>query len=619
MISKVDSSSPKQWFTSITVEGGAFADGFRLDLPSRMSALIGPTGSGKTTILELLAFAAQPPSHAASAHVRTNLGTGTLVAHVVAANQRYIVRKKASGERTVTNEQGQTVDVAIERLIPITYYRVHEIAQLGEEPTPQMKILDAFAWEEMHEFATQIAGVERALLANADEQARIEAAIEEKREDAMVAGVVEEKLKGLSEAGGQSADMKAANAASGVRQQERQALTTVLQALGKTREDGARFSAALSRRFTGLVDEALLTGVNADILTRVSAHVATARAATDKALGELGAACEVAEGAVRDRERMLAARHQEQDAAYQKLLGQAKEEVSRSDERKKLQERLATALVARKYVEDLQAERRGAEQKQRELFVRLAELRDRRFARRKELGDRITRELGPHIVVTMKQFANKAAFGALLEGFLKNSGMKYGAIVEKILHCSLAPDELAAYVRRRDAAGLAERVELDVERAKKVIERLSDCKTLCRVEMVELEDEPLITILDGTPKDTNEVSIGQRCSALLSIILAATQSTLLIDQPEDDIQGSFLCNVILPMVRRLKERQQLVFATHNANVVVLGNAERVNAFASTGTQMALRSHGTVDEMKSEIQELEGGPEAFAERMKRYGY
>ncbi len=88
MISKVDSSSPKQWFTSITVEGGAFADGFRLDLPSRMSALIGPTGSGKTTILELLAFAAQPPSHAASAHVRTNLGTGTLVAHVVAANQR---------------------------------------------------------------------------------------------------------------------------------------------------------------------------------------------------------------------------------------------------------------------------------------------------------------------------------------------------------------------------------------------------------------------------------------------------------------------------------------------------------------------------------------------------
>ena len=60
--------------------------------------------------------------------------------------------------------------------------------------------------------------------------------------------------------------------------------------------------------------------------------------------------------------------------------------------------------------------------------------------------------------------------------------------------------------------------------------------------------------------------------------------------------------------------------THNPNIPVLGDAERVFVLTSDGKQGKVSRAGTVDELKQEIELLlEGGREAFLLRKERYGH
>jgi transposase len=73
-------------------------------------------------------------------------------------------------------------------------------------------------------------------------------------------------------------------------------------------------------------------------------------------------------------------------------------------------------------------------------------------------------------------------------------------------------------------------------------------------------------------------------------------------------------------VKGAKGRRQLIFVTHNPNIPVLGDAQRVVVLQSTGRRASVKGLGTVDEVKGEIETiLEGGREAFQRRKERYGY
>lgn len=73
-------------------------------------------------------------------------------------------------------------------------------------------------------------------------------------------------------------------------------------------------------------------------------------------------------------------------------------------------------------------------------------------------------------------------------------------------------------------------------------------------------------------------------------------------------------------LREAKGGRQLVFVTHNPNIPVLGEAERIFVVTSDGQHATLARAGSVDEVKDEIEHLlEGGAEAFRQRMVRYGH
>jgi ATPase subunit of ABC transporter with duplicated ATPase domains len=159
------------------------------------------------------------------------------------------------------------------------------------------------------------------------------------------------------------------------------------------------------------------------------------------------------------------------------------------------------------------------------------------------------------------------------------------------------------------------------ERALRILAALRASDRLFEVETADVDDLPLIELKIGDDyEDIARVSVGERCTAILPILLLESASPLVIDQPEDHLDNAFIYEVLLKTILRVKRGRQLVFATHNPNLPVLGDSERVLVLKSKDGGGYLSKAGTVDETREDIETiLEGGREAFLRRSERYGH
>jgi chromosome segregation protein len=121
-------------------------------------------------------------------------------------------------------------------------------------------------------------------------------------------------------------------------------------------------------------------------------------------------------------------------------------------------------------------------------------------------------------------------------------------------------------------------------------------------------------------KELREHSLGQRASALILFILSQRDNdVIVIDQPEDDLDNQTIFEDVIKLIRALKNSIQFIFATHNANFPVLGDAEQVGAcsYAKGNADVQV---GSIDEpriQKAIVSIMEGGHEAFARRKEIY--
>lgn len=118
----------------------------------------------------------------------------------------------------------------------------------------------------------------------------------------------------------------------------------------------------------------------------------------------------------------------------------------------------------------------------------------------------------------------------------------------------------------------------------------------------------------------DEVSPGQRATALLALVLAGGDEPLLIDQPEDDLDNRYIYEEVVSVLARVCESRQVIVATHNANIPVLGDAEMVIALDATRDKASIVVSGGFEDSRVAAHArhiLEGGDEAFSARHKRY--
>jgi len=128
---------------------------------------------------------------------------------------------------------------------------------------------------------------------------------------------------------------------------------------------------------------------------------------------------------------------------------------------------------------------------------------------------------------------------------------------------------------------------------------------------------------DGKYRPLDELSGGQRVSVLLSLLLETTDDRpLVIDQPEDELDNRFLFETVLPALKKLKGRRQVIVATHNANIVVNGDADMVIQLEATANHGHVAAAGAIEEptvRDAIVRTVDGGSEAFRLRRLKYGF
>lgn len=121
----------------------------------------------------------------------------------------------------------------------------------------------------------------------------------------------------------------------------------------------------------------------------------------------------------------------------------------------------------------------------------------------------------------------------------------------------------------------------------------------------------------------DSLSGGRRVSVLLSLLLRTSdERPLVIDQPEDQLDNAFLFQTVLPALKSLKGHRQIIVATHNANIVVNGDADQVIQLEASGSHGHPAVSGAIEDSKVRdaiVRTVDGGDEAFRLRRIKYGF
>ncbi len=230
-----------------------------------------------------------------------------------------------------------------------------------------------------------------------------------------------------------------------------------------------------------------------------------------------------------------------------------------------------------------------------------------RFTEREAEVRRLEGELPQEIRLQTAFKGKRRAFGEFLRSKFRGSGLQ-GASYETMENAFVDGREL--YQSRTDLeTHLSENAAVKVRST--LLEHLSDFLSF------RTPDETAILFHQ---KPLGGYSLGQRATVILHILMHLQRHpVILIDQPEDDLDNETLYSHFIRQLLERKELTQFVFATHNPNIPVLGDAEQAIVCRKEGETFSF-DHGSIDD--KEIQQrivtvMEGGEDAFRRRKEIY--
>ena len=272
-------------------------------------------------------------------------------------------------------------------------------------------------------------------------------------------------------------------------------------------------------------------------------------------------------------------------------------------------------------VTEIEANLRSLSTERTTLLSELGSARSRIAQSRSEYVSELNSMLGGDVRVDLSG-TDSAKFFDAIEEPLQGTGMRHRESQVSRVCDQLDPTTFVEIIRNRSLSSLIE-IGITEFNAQKMIDHLNE-KHLFRIEQVDIPQSPKIRVKrEGDESYTNltDLSVGEKCSAILSIALLGKGKPLVIDQPEDDLDHAFIINSIVQGIRAVKPDRQVIAATHNPNIPVLGDAEMVFRVArNPGEEVcAIQCSGGLElpHVTLAVQSLEGGVEAFERRRQKY--
>jgi len=284
-----------------------------------------------------------------------------------------------------------------------------------------------------------------------------------------------------------------------------------------------------------------------------------------------------------------------------------------------LREQLNSREAAKKKVKTASEALEKQQAKRKSLLKKLDGLREQRFNARQRVATSLNEGLSPQVKVGVSRYGVLDHYAAAIASAMQGSRLRYNTLAPEIAE-RMTPTELVEAVERGKADTIAKAVKISEDRAEKIIEVLrgDGSEGILRAEV---EDAVEISLLDGPDyKMSPDLSTGQRCTAVLPILLSHSDRVLVMDQPEDHLDNAYVADTVVRTLRDAPSDAQLIISTHNANIPVLGEADVVTHLESDGRRGFIKSCAPLDDpetVSAITRVMEGGEEAFRLRAQFY--
>jgi len=617
---------------------GGYLDGLRIDFSEHLNAVIGGRGTGKSTLLECIRYALELEpigKNASKQHheiIKENLGKSKARIELKIRSskmngKRFTVARRYGESASIKDENGTISPFTPSDLLPeIELYGQNEIYEIAQDADAQRKLLARFLESGQTDSEGKIKNILAILAENRVKLAEALSNVASTEDELSRLPKLKEKVNQFKSLGLED-KLKSIP----LLETEKRLLRRVSD------EELARLTEAFSAIQEALPDTVFLNDTvlknlpHAKLLGKIRTELDKLKGEIETTLtqwqGKFTASKTIVDSLIESLNSGIKSEEEKLEVTFKALPsseGKSGREIglefqSLLKEIEKIKPRQATAKTQRTIVEEL-------EQTRKNLLSELSEHRSTRSSQFERSFKSLNKKLKGKLKLTVNSESDrKPVVEFLMQCHLDGVGEKRLAWIND--QDEFSPVKLAELIRSGTDAltGIGWSITPTVANA---LVKLTNPQVL-QLEELELPDVIRIELNIAHEGAENlrwlgKLSTGQQCTAILHLLLLQNRDPLIMDQPEDNLDNAFIADRIVTELRSEKIARQFIFATHNANIPVFGDAEWIGVFDAHEGQscMPSGSQGAIDVPQvrdNAANILEGGKMAFNQRKTKYGF
>lgn len=602
-----------------------------------LNCLIGGKGVGKSLAIEILRFALdQAPSdenlledHIKKLEKRLEAGNPVEVIYQVADGTKYQINRIFEGRvgprskeltskfSCVNLSTGDEYKGDITRLFPILAYSQTEVIKIAEDKNAQLQLMDRFidtrqTEAEIAEIRAELSTNDATLHKAIDARGRLENC---QREIQTLSEQIEAINRSLA-----NPLFDAVKAVEKKKAAFEERISYVDELIEKVREWQIELgNYSLVDLSEGLANDPVLKDQQASASRAKSILSQALATSIPQLIAEKEAIIKSLNSWIPEFNKV-----EESYNALLKEIGGDREAKER--ERKRLEKQLATQEKEEHDCRALSENLAGLLTDRNAYLDQLERAYRRKYEIRKEKYDELTKLSDDKLQLVLNHAADRTDYENNLSELLRG-GQNAPSVADRAkIAENILPKRFVQLVLDRNDAHLAAESGLTETWARRVIEKAWSTDDFTRVLALQHNcfpaDVPSIRFRKevGVYDDLTELSLGQKCTALLIIALCDGTMPVVIDQPEDALDIISVWEDIAKKLRRGKNSRQFILTTHNSSVAVASDSDQfivLKAGAMSGRIVASGAIDRPDVKKAVIDHLEGGEDPYILRSKKY--
>jgi hypothetical protein len=612
---------------SLSISGG-FLGGVELEFSPDLNCLLGGTGVGKSLALEAIRYALgqQVDPHLFTTirdevdrRLSAALREGSVVAvKVKCSDGRFRVSRVYADSGSAPRVEHLIGDEWVETdrepasIVGISAFSQGEILEYARQPVGRMALIDAKL--DLSEIEGKIEGLVKDLESNADSliQKREEVdALQESTADIARLTERERELSSVFESDLVKQQGKWADDLAKVR-----SMVEAIEGIEFRRPGIPDLSFDLSpeheerhARVRGARDE-LLAAVNR-AETEIIQKLANLRATASEVRYEM--------------ELEFSEFKQELDSTLEKS-GSSTLALLRS-ELESVQMRLSAAQgAAEKLTVYAEPELRELESQREDLLERLKQARDERRRLRRARVMELSKKTAGSVKIDVPSRGDTSEYRKALDSLKVGSRLREQVL--DLIADNIHPYKLVRAIWRGDTSQAGDLpsgvTSADISRLLANVADRNLWGELLSVQAIDTPDVLKIKFRKPGEQDyayIEDLSHGQKCTAILVLLLADGENPVLVDQPEDALHAPWIEEYLVERLRQLRGTRQYIFATRSPGLVVSADAEQLITMRASSGRGDLEACGSLERYdlnELALHHLEGGKDPFKRRTQKLG-